>query len=302
MPPWLDKLLEASQKIWYISRYLDEHGEPVLKIWEIAGGTYFLACYSDGTQFLVNQPGTQIWAIWPSSATLDDTATYLLGPILGFVMRLRGIVSLHASAVPVGDQAFVMIGHPGAGKSTMAAAFAMQGYPVLSEDIVPLFENGKTFLVQAGYPYICLWPDSVNLLFGSPEALPRIIPSWDKRCLDLTKNGYRFHQEPLPLAAIYILDRDRTDQSGPFAESLHASADLMALVANTYANNCLDKSMRAHEFEFLGRLVSSVPLRYVDPDEGETSPLKLCKAILDNFYSLSTSAVIMANSGQNGYI
>jgi hypothetical protein len=117
------------------------------------------------------------------------------------VLRLRGIFVLHASAVAIGDRALALAGQPGAGKSTTAAAFALLGYPVLSEDVVPVFEQGDILVVHAGYPHIRLWPDSVKLLLGSSDALPRIIPSWDKCRLDLTQNGFRLQIEPLPLSA-----------------------------------------------------------------------------------------------------
>ena len=55
--------------------------------------------YADGTHFVVNQEGTTIWAGWPTTSTLEATFIYLLGPILGFVLRLRGVVSLHASVL-----------------------------------------------------------------------------------------------------------------------------------------------------------------------------------------------------------
>jgi hypothetical protein len=36
---------------------------------------------------------------------------------------------------------------------------------------------------------------------------------------------------------------------------------LLALVANSFATNLLDKEMRAREFEFLGRMIEKVPIR-----------------------------------------
>jgi len=88
--------------------------------------------FEDGTEFFVNRSGTEIWATWPDSLTLEDTATYLLGPIFSIVLRLRGTISLHASAVRIGDVAVAFIGPQGAGKSTTAAFFATAGHSVLT--------------------------------------------------------------------------------------------------------------------------------------------------------------------------
>src|SRR5690348_16585408 len=102
---------------------------------------------------------------------------------MGFVLRLRGALCLHASSVAVGDSAVALVGLPGAGKSTTAAAFACAGFSVLSDDVVALADEGPQFYVHPGYPRVNLWPDSVQELFGSEDALPRITPTWDKRYL-----------------------------------------------------------------------------------------------------------------------
>ena len=184
----------------------------------LAGGGYYRLLYSDGTEFIVDRTGTRIWATWPDTLTLEDMATYLLGPVLGFVLRLRGITCLHASAVAIGDQAIAFLGTAGAGKSTAAVAFAERGYPALSDDVAALSDQEHTFFVQPGYPLLRLWPSTIATLYGPMDTLPRLTPTWDKRYLDLTQNGYRFQQEPLPLAAIYILDERRPDPTAPFPD------------------------------------------------------------------------------------
>src|SRR6185437_2076265 len=105
------------------------------------------------------------WAAWREPLTLEDTSTYLLGPVMGFVMLLRGVVCLHASAVAIGEGAIALVGPAGSGKSTTAAAFAERGYRVLAEDVVTLDDRGYRFLLQPGYPCIRLWPAAVKALY-----------------------------------------------------------------------------------------------------------------------------------------
>ena len=222
--------------------------------------------------------GTEVWATWPDSLTVDDTATYLLGPVMGFVLLLRGSVCLHASAIAVGNQAIALVGSSGAGKSTTAAAFAHLGYGVLSEDVVALAQQGQVFLVQPAYPRIRLWPESVTALYGAEDALPCLTPTWNKRYLDLTGDGCRFQQEPLPLAAIYILDERRDDVRAPLVEAVPASQGFIALVANTYATRLIDKTMRAREFKLLGQVMASVPLRRVTPHRKSCVPVEAMRS------------------------
>jgi hypothetical protein len=214
--------------------------------------------------------------------TLEDTTTYLLGPVMGFVMLLRGVVCLHASAVAVGDEAIALLGPAGSGKSTTAAAFAERGYSILAEDVVTLDDRGDQFLVRPGYPCIRLWPAAVKALYGSETHLPKLTPNWDKCYLDLNDN---FQREPLRLAAIYHLSERRHDAIAPFVQPLDRAEGLMSLVANTYATKLMDKHMRAREFELLTRVVNSVPVRRVTPHSDVEHIPELCTRIIADFKS-----------------
>ena len=85
--------------------------------------------YADGCEYHVDAAGTRVACTWPAHFTVEDAATYLLGPVFGLVLRLRGIPSLHASAVALGDRSVAMCGPAGTGKSTTAAALAARGRP-----------------------------------------------------------------------------------------------------------------------------------------------------------------------------
>ena len=126
-------------------------------------------------EFWLEHEGKEIWAIWPKASTLEDASSYLLGPVLGVLLRLRGTTCLHASAVAIDGQAVAFAGTEGAGKSTTAAAFARVGHSVLSDDVVALKENESGFVVAPAYPHICLWPDSVRGL-GCVLAKPSYVP------------------------------------------------------------------------------------------------------------------------------
>jgi hypothetical protein len=281
--------LDGDQQMpWYVSPYQDDLGRPTLKAWKLSDGEFYGLRYSDGTEFVIDSAGTRIWSTWPDSLTLDDTAVYLLGPILGFILRLRGTVSLHASAISVDGRAIAFLGPAGAGKSTTAAGFAQLGFPVLSDDVLALTDMGGAVLVQPAYPHIRLWPSAVSILYGSPDNLPRLVPGdspWDKRYLNLGGDDYEFQENPLPLAAIYLLG-EREEAAAPRIELIPESVGLMSLVTNTYANYLLDASMRAQEFGFLSRIMSSIPFRRVIPHVNPSYLSQLRSVILDDYRGL----------------
>ena len=275
-------LPEKQRTLWYLNPEPGPGGKPRLTVWSLPG--HYHLQYADGTQFLIDDSGTQIWATWPTETlTLEDTATYLLGPIMGFVLLLRGFISLHACAVVLGDGAVAIVGPAGSGKSTTAAAFAEAGYRVLAEDVVTLRDHDDTFLVQPAYPSIRLWPTSVEALFGAAATLPKLTPTWDKCYLDLTQGKYEFQRHPLPLAAIYVLAERQADTGAPFVSNLAPAEALMALIANTYATYLMDKQMRVREFELLPRLLHSIPIRRVTPHSDPARIGELCRTILEDF-------------------
>jgi hypothetical protein len=280
LPLWLPQV-SATQIEAYATDYKGACGNPLLRVFTMLDGKYYRFCYADQTEFVIDRSGTEIWANWIEPLTLEDTATYLLGPIMGFVMLLRGVVCLHASAIAVGDEVIAFVGPAGAGKSTTAAAFSERGYSVLAEDVMTLDDRQDHFLVRPAYPCIRLWPASVKALYGTETFLPKLTPNWDKRYLDLTAR--RFQERPLKLAAIYYLDERRDDPAAPFVEPLDRAEGMMLLVANTYSTKLMDKTMRAREFGLLARVLRDVPLRRVVPHAEVTRISGLCSAILEDF-------------------
>jgi len=297
LPAWLHDLNATQVEVFYVSSYNNEAGEPVFRIFRFFGGRYYRFCYADGTEFLLDQNGTRIWASWLEPFTLEDTTTYLLGPIMGFVLLLRGLVCLHASAIAIGDEAIALVGPAGAGKSTTAAAFSDRGYGVLAEDVLTLDDGSDQFLVRPAYPCIRLWPTSVRALYGNANHLPKLTPNWDKCYLDLTTSPQQFQREPLPLAAIYELGERCEERRAPFIEPVGHSAGLMSLIANTYVTKLIDKQMRARQFDVLTRVLNNVPLRRVTPHRDAARIPELCDSILNDFESIRTCTASIPMGG-----
>jgi hypothetical protein len=277
-----------SEELTYSSPATNATGKPDLRILRIGEGEFVRLAYGDGTDFWLDRRREHVWATWANTSSLENTTSYLLGPVLGLLLRLRGVTCLHASAVAFENQGVAFVGAAGAGKSTTAAAFARQGFGILSDDIVALAEGEDSFQVMPGYPYLSLWPESVKIFHDSPEALPRIVPDWEKRRLALGDDGIRFENRQLRLAAIYFLG-DRQLDPAPYVEAIRAQAALLALVANTYANKILDRDLRAREFDVLNRLVETVPIRWIYPHSDSSRIGDLCRIIREDFVSLKAT-------------
>jgi hypothetical protein len=275
-----------SGKLTFTSSDRDAAGQPALCIWEFSGGAFLHLAYCDGMKFWLDREGTKIWCTWPDTSSLEDAATYLLGPALGLLLRLRGLTCLHASAVAFGGRAVAFVGEEGAGKSTTAAAFARRGHAVISDDIVALVQRDDAFFVLPAYPYLSLWADSVAMLYGEGKQLPPFSSNWDKRILALAQDQAQFEKNSLPLGAIFILGERTSDEAAPSLEPLTPQEAMLALVANSYATSLLDGNMRAREFSLLGRLLLSVPVQRIRPHESAAQMGKFCDVISAGFAAM----------------
>lgn len=276
---------------WHTSFYCDENSVPNVVIDRCVDAGLFRLRYADGSQFIVDRNGTNVWADWPETLSQDDALPYLLCAVMGFVLFLRGIVCLHASAVATGDRAFAIIGPSGAGKSTTAAAFAKLGYRVLSDDIISLLERDGFFWAQPSYPLIYLLSDAAKLLYSAEDALPVLAPTWDKYCVELARKESMFQHDPLPLRAVYLLGERSIDPAAPFIEPVQDRGGMVNLLAGTFSARLPHKGARAHEFSLLGRLAARTPLRRVVAHQDLARLSHLCEAILADFQALWPDAV-----------
>ena len=265
-----DRVRDASASTdWYQSLARDAAGVPRQRIRLVEGTGDLWVRYADGTEFVIDARGTSVFAAWPPRFTMEDAVIYLLGPVLGLVLRIKGRTCLHASVVVAGGRALAFAGPAGFGKSTIAGAFARAGHPVLSDDLLALTERGGRFWAEPGYSRVRLWPESVEGLFGSADACPLLVRGWDKRYLDLAASG-AFCERPLRLAAIYAIGERTNEPPEAVIESLPRREALLRLIANAYTGHLPGAHRRRDEFEVFGRLAADVPTRLVRPGDWDS--------------------------------
>jgi hypothetical protein len=248
--------------------------------------------YRRAVEFVIDPPGNRVWAgrqVWGGAGAptcLQDVTTLLLGAVLGCVLRLRGTLCLHASVVGIEGRGIVILGSKGAGKSTLAAALAGSGHPVLSDDVAAITSVGGTWLVQPGYPRLRLWPTALGALQRPVARSTPILSLCDKRYVELADDGgerdttpWRFQSTPLPLSTIYLTTRDaRLDT--PVVDRVPDATRLAALIRYTYVS-FLPQSREgmAREFRRLFRLAATVPVHRIRCPEGLRHLPAICEAL-----------------------
>ena len=283
--PLATRLSFAKCEPLYTSRQRNPAGTPALEIRRLPDG-HFWWQYHDRTEFLISNSGTEIRARWIEPSSAATAWMYVSGAVLGFVLRIRGVISMHGSALVVGGKTVLITGSGESGKSTTIAALARRGFAVLTDDVAALVDEQTCFRVQPGPARVLLLPDAVDMLWPVSETQPPLIPDSGKHFLDLTGSGYNYCREATPLGVIYVLGQRDGRLAAPAFEDSSGALGLILLVTNTYANKLLDSRMRAQEFELLQRVLRYVPVRRIRPPDGLDTLESLCDGILDDCRSL----------------
>lgn len=172
--------------------------------WQIAG-KQFLLRIPNVARFLL-QDGDQIVFAPESDASVEDVPIFILGTVFGILLHQREQIVLHASAVEVNGKAVVFCGTSGAGKSTLAAALALRGYRLITDDICAItLPLGDAPIVHPDGRQLKLWGRAIERL-----ELDAIRGKPVRGCLE------KFYVEPreatteaLPLGAVYALGEAR---------------------------------------------------------------------------------------------
>ena len=218
-----------------------------------------------------------MWARWSDDAPVKlarDVVGLLAGPVLGGVLRLRGTISLHASVVEIASRAVVLVGHRGAGKSTLAAAMAQEGHPILSDDVAAVTEDGGHWVVEPGYPCLRLKTSAFETLDPAPPNAGLAISGLEKRYVALSDapdaRCWRFQPRPLPLGTILELRRD-PEVAAPSFERVDGAERLTLLLDHRRTGlGDLDRAAQDRELRQLARLGTDVPVWRVSyPDRLE---------------------------------
>jgi hypothetical protein len=201
----------------------------------------------------------------------------ILGPALGLLLHQRGLLVLHGSVVASGGEAIAFLGMNGWGKSTIAAALHAKGYDLVADDVaaIAVEQEGGPFVLP-GFPQVKLWPEAATLLGESPERLPLLHPSFDKR-------GWRaergFSLEPRRLTAVYALAAGPS----PTIERLGTQEGCFEVLAHWYGHRfgggLLQNLSAAHHLRQSAALAASVPVHRLCRTGGSKALLQLADLV-----------------------
>jgi len=212
-------------------------------------------------EFLISADGRRIAARTLTDISQEAFQTYLLGQVLSFALLKQGIESLHSTVVAVDGGAVAILGDCGYGKSSLAAAFLHAGYPLLTDDVLVVKEEGDSFFAYPGLPRIKLFPEVADLFLReqargtpmNPDTTKLIIPL----CPPLS------WQTTAPLRAIYAL---RAPNAKPQTKRITIRAlsqrkSLLKLISSTFNTQIRTPDRLTRQFALAARLSDHIPVK-----------------------------------------
>src|SRR5207245_732423 len=168
------------------------------------------------------------------------------------LLRARGYLVLHGSAVALDGAAICFVGASGWGKSTLAALLHARGHALVTDDVAAIDMAGSPCLLP-GTPHLKLWPDALASLGEHADALPRVHPQVEKRARAIER---RHPSEPVPLRRVYVLAQAPSREIQP----LGPQEALLELLRHSYGARTLQAVRREDHFRQCARLASQVPV------------------------------------------
>ena len=242
----------------------NERGVDYLTVSSSLNDGLFEFSYWDKTRFIIDaqekSKAIRVFGERPEDTSLPYFLTYLSGPVLGYCARLLGNTVLHASAIEYKNKTLVFCGHGGAGKSSLATRFGLDGNAVITDDLCALTLENNRYRCEPGPKRIRLWQESEQALFE--HALPAIAPDWEKK---FASKEVPFSDARLPIGAIFIL-------TGPLgkAEKLSPMHASMSLLSQIYSEDFSTTKMKKRDLEVITELVQSVPVFTLPRNENIT--------------------------------
>ena len=146
------------------------------------------------------------WQRWDDSVSDRDIRTFAVTSGLGALAIQRGALVLHGTALERDGEAILLLGHPAAGKSTLAWCLIQEGWRLLSSELVAVGSDG---IVQPGMHQLKLWHDAAIALELNWAQLPPVRKGLKRYAL--VAEELTCMPQPTPLRLIYALNRAKED-------------------------------------------------------------------------------------------
>jgi hypothetical protein len=245
---------ERAPQAWS-HEYMLPSGEKYLSY---ARGAPHLLRFHGVADFLVGARGDEVVAR-PVGELPDEILRHIvLDNVLPLVLNLREKDALHATAVVTPRGLCALMGVTGAGKSTLAAAFALAGHAIACDDCLVVTTERARVAAHAGYAGLRLTGESVAALGVTvPGAGAGEATATRKRRVLLGPQLETFDRW-FDLAGVYALASGE-DGAVPRIEPISGRDAFTELAAASFRMDVDDAEMLARQLALFAELTLRVP-------------------------------------------
>jgi hypothetical protein len=238
--------------------------------WELPDGAK-CAFYRQSSGILIRFPGHADFELsadgasvicTPAPSASDATIEHLfLNQVLPLSLNRLGKLVFHGSAVALEAGAISFLGEAGRGKSTLAAAFATDGDPFLTDDGLVLETGNGRYDVEPTHPSLRLWSDSEEkILSGRAQAAPAV--SYTPKARLLAGGMLPHCDQPKPLLGAYFLGESTAEAI--LIRRLRPGETLIEWARNSFLVDIEDKDLLANHFYRIVELANCLPAFVLD--------------------------------------
>jgi hypothetical protein len=177
--------------------------------------------------------GQRVTCDFETASDAPVISAVVFGNVLATFCWQRGQLPLHGSAIAIAGRALLLLGRAATGKSMLAAALALRGHAVLSDEVAVLAGG----LCRPAGGALSLADDALALLGIDGAALPR----YDNFSLPKTlwRGGPSAETRPYPIGAVICLVKGEADAAATW-QALDQEAAVAAILNQTYWRGMLE--------------------------------------------------------------
>lgn len=225
-----------------------------------AGGFCVDAQIPGELRFQVRQ-GREIVLEKLGDISAEQLRAYLLGVIMAVLLRQRGLLTIHASALARDGRAIGFVGDSGWGKSTLAGYFVREGgFKLLNDDVMAVDVRTEPVQLLPGFAQIKFRPDAEAWLGSRYGEMPHLHGNSYKR-VDV-QHGV-LAEEAVPLERLYLLEPVAREASR--VTEVSSRNALLEIIAHTRVTNVMfSPKVMAEHFKQCEALLRGVAIKRLE--------------------------------------
>jgi hypothetical protein len=206
--------------------------------------------------FEVSADGHSVFCVPGPECAAGILQVLMEGALTAFLLTLRGLAVMHASALRWGNETFLVVGPSGMGKSTVAALCCAAGAQLIGDDVVALAEDrGGVACVGLGHK-LRLRPQARQIADLFPPPRPVRMLTADGRLAITPPNAA---QERNVVSAV-VLPRPSRNSNEVVTRMLEPVDALLELLANARVGGMVPTDMQRTLFQTVSTLATRVPV------------------------------------------